>query len=373
MRRKIEKAFGKTLEELAANREKDVAALRRLFDPVRASLRSQPFISGSQPAYADYIVFSPLQWARIVARSRSSSRATRWRHGASACSIFTPDLDARRRRGRRRWSGRRRCAIASGGLRAEPARRSPWSVLALPPHLRGPASRARSSLAAGFRGSDLGPGDIVAAQLPNSVEFLACYLATGYIGATLADHPHAVSRRRGGNAARAQPRRRGGVSCAGQGRLAGRDHPVAQAKAAAPQARHRGRAAAAGRKRSRSRRSRRRRRRIRAAAPSPRRIVSCCSTRRARPRHQKACRSITPLSVQRGAQRRRARDRSLLDPALRRAVTPISTACSRSISRSPPAPRPRSCRRSRRRRSPPRSTHVVRPGCSSRPRTCRPA
>ncbi len=67
MRRNIEKAFGKTLEELAANREKDVAALRRLFDPVRASLRSQPFICGSQPAYADYIAFSPLQWARIVA------------------------------------------------------------------------------------------------------------------------------------------------------------------------------------------------------------------------------------------------------------------------------------------------------------------
>jgi len=67
MRRNIEKAFGKTLEELAANREKDVAALRRLFDPVCASLRSEPFICGSQPAYADYIVFSPLQWARIVA------------------------------------------------------------------------------------------------------------------------------------------------------------------------------------------------------------------------------------------------------------------------------------------------------------------
>jgi len=66
MRRTIEKAFGKTLEELSANREKDVVALRRLFDPVRGSLRSQPFICGSQPAYADYIVFSPLQWARIV-------------------------------------------------------------------------------------------------------------------------------------------------------------------------------------------------------------------------------------------------------------------------------------------------------------------
>ena len=41
------------------------------------------------------------------------------------------------------------------------------------------------SLAAGFRSLGLGPGDIVAAQLPNSVEFIVCYLATGYIGATL--------------------------------------------------------------------------------------------------------------------------------------------------------------------------------------------
>ena len=41
------------------------------------------------------------------------------------------------------------------------------------------------SLAAGFRSLGLGPGDIVAAQLPNSVEFIVVYLATGYIGATL--------------------------------------------------------------------------------------------------------------------------------------------------------------------------------------------
>jgi cyclohexanecarboxylate-CoA ligase len=41
------------------------------------------------------------------------------------------------------------------------------------------------SLAAGLHGLGLGRGDIVAAQLPNSVEFITCYLATGYIGATL--------------------------------------------------------------------------------------------------------------------------------------------------------------------------------------------
>ena len=35
----MEKAFGKTLEELAANRDKDVVGFRRLLDPARASLR----------------------------------------------------------------------------------------------------------------------------------------------------------------------------------------------------------------------------------------------------------------------------------------------------------------------------------------------
>ena len=44
----MEKAFGKTLEELAASRDKDVVGFRRLLDPARASLRSQPFISGAQ-------------------------------------------------------------------------------------------------------------------------------------------------------------------------------------------------------------------------------------------------------------------------------------------------------------------------------------
>ncbi len=66
LRNVIEKAFGKTLEELSASRDKDVVAFRRLLDPARANLRAQPFISGNQPAYPDYILFSLFQWARIV-------------------------------------------------------------------------------------------------------------------------------------------------------------------------------------------------------------------------------------------------------------------------------------------------------------------
>jgi glutathione S-transferase len=33
---------------------------------LRATLRAQPFVCGATPGYADYIMMSPLQWARIV-------------------------------------------------------------------------------------------------------------------------------------------------------------------------------------------------------------------------------------------------------------------------------------------------------------------
>lgn len=66
LRGTMEKAFGKTPEELAATRDKDVVAFRRLLDPARGNLRSQAFISGTQPAYPDYILFSLFQWARVV-------------------------------------------------------------------------------------------------------------------------------------------------------------------------------------------------------------------------------------------------------------------------------------------------------------------
>ncbi len=66
MRAGIEAAFKKSLEDLSAKRNDDVVGFRRLLDPVRVGLRAQAFISGASPAYADYIVFSLLQWARIV-------------------------------------------------------------------------------------------------------------------------------------------------------------------------------------------------------------------------------------------------------------------------------------------------------------------
>ena len=66
LRQGMEKAFRATLEKLAENREADIVGFRRLLDPARATLRAQPYLSGDQPAYADYILFSVFQWARIV-------------------------------------------------------------------------------------------------------------------------------------------------------------------------------------------------------------------------------------------------------------------------------------------------------------------
>jgi glutathione S-transferase len=63
----MERRFKRSLEEVQAGREDRLGELYRALDPVRAVLRSgQPFLAGDDPAYADYIAFSPLQWARIA-------------------------------------------------------------------------------------------------------------------------------------------------------------------------------------------------------------------------------------------------------------------------------------------------------------------
>jgi glutathione S-transferase len=61
-----EKRFGKTLEEVAADTEGNVKALRAALEPVRATLKTQAFLGGASPLYADYIVFGMLQWARCI-------------------------------------------------------------------------------------------------------------------------------------------------------------------------------------------------------------------------------------------------------------------------------------------------------------------
>ena len=61
-----EKRFGKTLEEVVADRDARIDNWRKTLDPLRMTLRAQPFIGGETPNYGDYIVFGPFQWARAT-------------------------------------------------------------------------------------------------------------------------------------------------------------------------------------------------------------------------------------------------------------------------------------------------------------------
>jgi len=60
------KRFGMTLEQFCANRDVRVAGFRQILEPLRMTLRSQPFLGGAAPRYPDYIVFGGFQWARTI-------------------------------------------------------------------------------------------------------------------------------------------------------------------------------------------------------------------------------------------------------------------------------------------------------------------
>ena len=55
-----------TLEQARERRPDALSRFSRTVEPMQAALKRQPFICGSAPAYADYILFSVLQWARIA-------------------------------------------------------------------------------------------------------------------------------------------------------------------------------------------------------------------------------------------------------------------------------------------------------------------
>jgi len=65
-RKSREARFGKPLEEVVAGRDKSVEGFRRALDPMRLTLKTQGFLGGAMPNYADYIVFGAFQWARVV-------------------------------------------------------------------------------------------------------------------------------------------------------------------------------------------------------------------------------------------------------------------------------------------------------------------
>jgi glutathione S-transferase len=70
LRRQIESAMKKSLEELSAGRQQAVQAFRRKLQPVRKALETRDYLGGAAPTYADYILFGLLQWARVVSPAK---------------------------------------------------------------------------------------------------------------------------------------------------------------------------------------------------------------------------------------------------------------------------------------------------------------
>jgi glutathione S-transferase len=65
-RKSREARLGRPLEEVSAGRDTAVIGFRKSLDPMRLTLKTQSYLGGDQPNYADYIVFGGFQWARVV-------------------------------------------------------------------------------------------------------------------------------------------------------------------------------------------------------------------------------------------------------------------------------------------------------------------
>ncbi|MES2752367.1 MAG: glutathione S-transferase family protein [Pseudomonadota bacterium] len=61
-----ETRFGKSLEAVVEDREARLDSFRKYLEPLRLTLRAQPFVGGDKPNYGDYLVFGGFQWARVV-------------------------------------------------------------------------------------------------------------------------------------------------------------------------------------------------------------------------------------------------------------------------------------------------------------------
>jgi glutathione S-transferase len=81
-RRSREAQFGMTLAAYCADREHWVAALKLVIAPLEQTLSEQDYICGKTPAYADYLLFSVFQYARLGSPHEllpAGSAVRRWR------------------------------------------------------------------------------------------------------------------------------------------------------------------------------------------------------------------------------------------------------------------------------------------------------
>ena len=65
-RQTMERVLKHTLEESRARRDAALLRLGAVLAPMQEALKRQAFLAGAKPAYADYILFSVFQWARVM-------------------------------------------------------------------------------------------------------------------------------------------------------------------------------------------------------------------------------------------------------------------------------------------------------------------
>ena len=85
-RRSREAAAGCTLEEFCSDRPSAMAAFQRAIAPLELVLTEQAWLAGAAPAYADYLVFSIFQYARLGSPREllpEASSIRRWRDALS--------------------------------------------------------------------------------------------------------------------------------------------------------------------------------------------------------------------------------------------------------------------------------------------------
>ncbi len=63
-----EQRLGRKLEDVAAPLETVRADLKTALHPLRLALGSEPFVSGAEPAFADYAVMGAFMWVRCISR-----------------------------------------------------------------------------------------------------------------------------------------------------------------------------------------------------------------------------------------------------------------------------------------------------------------
>ena len=64
--RRVRRASAGRWKKSWPERDKSVDGVSQALDPMRLTLKTQPYLGGDAPNYADYIVFGGFQWARVV-------------------------------------------------------------------------------------------------------------------------------------------------------------------------------------------------------------------------------------------------------------------------------------------------------------------